>query len=322
MCARAAAPYMYSGGFTARPVAATYQYASSIISRSAPAQQAAPLPSIAEIQQAFHDARQRMPPHVETEFSHSTVTAMREKFVQDTATVEEPDLISSMQQDGSDDEVLPALPTAQSHTKEDEEAYIEGSSLGDAGSGASWQQDESSGLEALLRHSWGRAVSAAGAVIRPISFFWQGNGEQPHRQSHAHADQAQNAADLSSNEVYSAYPVGVTDAFCRAWRETRQQAAGMAGKLTATFQSAADAGASIRALNSLQTAVKGPTTALWHSWGVVSHRLSQMQSAVRMSSRDDARSSASSLGGSADGTLDAKVIIINRCLCAEPAKVF
>ena len=335
-CVHTAVPYMYSGGFTACPIAATYQYASSMLSRSNPAQQAAPLPSVAEIQQAFHEARQQAPPHVETEFSHSVVTSMREKF-QDSAAVEEPDLISSVQQDGLDDEVLPASVPAQSPMEEEEEAHVEGSSSGD-GSGASWQQDESSGLEASLCHSWGRAVSAARAVIRPISFFWQGNGELPHQQPHANADQAENAADLSSHEAYSAYPVGATVAFSRAWRETRQKAAGMAEKLSSAFQSAADAGISKRALNSLQTAVRGPTTALRHSWGVVSHRLSQMQPAVSMSSKGDANSSASSLGGSADGdgtlpptqlssAADAKVV---NAICsisigvwyAEPAKVF
>ena len=302
-----AAPYMYSGGFTARPIAATYQYASSMLSRNVAAEEAAPLPSIAEIQQAFHDARQQAPPQVQTEFSHDVVTAMREKFVLD-ATVEEPDSISSVQQDGSDDEGLPAIAPAQSLSEDDEDAHVEGSSLGDAGSGASWQQDESSGLEASLRHSWGRAASAARAIIRPISIYWQGSEEQPHRQLHAHADQAENTAGLSSHGVDSAYPIVATDAFSRAWREARQQAAGMAGKLTSAIQSAADASASKRALNSLQTVTKGPATALRHSWGVVSHRLSQMRSLGGMSSSDNASSSASSLGGSADSMPPPSVI--------------
>ena len=288
---------MYSGGFTARTIAATYQYASRMLSRSVPARQATHLPSIAEIQQAFHDARQQALPHVETEFSHNVVTAMREKFVLDTATVEGPDLISSVQQDGSDDEGLPATAPAQSLSAEDEEADMEGISLGDADNGATWQQDESPGLEAPLHHSWGRAASAARAVIRPISFFWQGDAERPHRQPHARADQAENTADLSSYEVESEYPVV---AFSKAWQQTRQQAAGMAGKLTSAFQSAADAGVSKRALNSLQTVTKGPATALRHSWGVVGHRLNKIKLPGGMSSRDNAGSRVSSLGGSAD----------------------
>ena len=318
-----AAPYMYSGGFTARPIAATYQYASSMLPRSAPAQQAAPLPSIAEIQQAFHDARQQAPPHVETEFSHNVVTAMRDNFVLDTAREEDADLISSVQQDGSDNEGLPVMAPAQSLIEDDEDAHVEGSSLGDAGSGASWKQDESSGLEANLRHSWGRAMSAARAVVSPISFFWQGDGEQPHGRLHAHADHAENNADLSSHEAYSAYPVAATAAFSKARREARQQAASMAGKLTSTFRSAADAAAFKRALNSLQTVTKSPATALRHSWGVVSHRLSQIKSAVSISSREDANSSASSFGGSADSmpppthlssAADAKVTITSNSI--------
>ena len=310
---------MFSGGFTARPIAATYQYASSMLSRQqTSAQQATPLPSIAEIQQAFHHARQQAPPHLETEFSYDVVTAMRETYILDAATVQEPDLVNSEQQDGSDDQVLPAVAAAQTLYEGDEEAHVDSSSLGDAGSGASWQQDESPRLQASLHHSWGRAVAATKAFVKPISFSWQGSREQPHRQPHAHAAQDGNNADSSSHEVYSAYPVVTTDAFSRAWRETRQQAAGMAVKLTSALQSAADAGASKRAVSSLQTAMQGPAIALQHSWDVVGQRLSQMILSLGMSSRDDASSSASSLGGNADSMLtstqlssaaDAEVII-------------
>ena len=311
-----AAPYMYSGEFTAPPLAATYHFASSLLSGSAPAQQANPLPSIAEIQQAFHDAKQQAPPHVETDFSYHTVTAMRERMIQDALTVGEANSISSGQQDDSDEEGFPGTAPAQSPSDEDEEARVEGSSLG---SGASWQQDESSGPEASLHHSWGRAASAARAVVRPISFFWQGSREQPHRQPHAYDDQAEaNAAHRGT----SAYPFVTTDSFSRAWREMSQQAAGMAGKLVSTVQSAADsdlAHAPERALNSLRTAAHSPTAVLRHSWGAIRHRLSEATWPGSMSSTGDVSSEVSSLGGGAESSLpatqlssalDVKVIIV------------
>lgn len=299
---------MYSGEFTARPLAATYEFASSMLSRTAPAQQANPLPSIAEIQQAFHDARQQAPPHIETDFSYHKVMAMREKMIQDASTVEEPSFISSRQQDDSDEEGFPGTAPAQSTIDEDEEAGVEGSSLGHAGSGASWQRDESSGPGASLHHSWGRAASAARALVRPISLFWQGSREQPHRQPHAYDAQTDANADLASHGSTSAYPFVTTDSFSRAWRDMSQQAVDMAGKLVSTVQSAADSGlahASGRALNSLRTAAHSPTTVLRHSWGVIRHRLSEAKWPGSVSSRGGVSSEVSSLEGGADSSLPA-----------------
>lgn len=303
-----AAPYMYSGEFTARPFAATYQFASSMLSRSAPVQPASPLPSIAEIQQAFYEARQQAPPHTETDFSYHTVTAMREKMIQDASTVGEANSISSEEHDDSDEEGFPGTAPAQTTSHEDEEAHVEGSSLGHAGSGATWQQEESSGLEAALHNSWGRALSAARAVVRPISIFWQGSREQPHRQPHAHDDQADANDDLSSHGDTSAYPFAATDSLSRAWRDMCQQAAGMAGKLVSTVQSAADSALTHtpeRALNSLRAAAQGPATVIRHRWDVLRHRLSEAKWPGSMSSRGGTTSEVSSLGGGTDSSLPA-----------------
>ena len=268
-----AAPYMYSGELMSHPVA---QYASSMLSRTSAAQQDTPLPSIAEIQQAFRNARQKTPSNVETEFSHAVVTTMRERMVQETMhreTTEEPDLTGSAQQDDTSDEALSDKASTESPSEEDEGDSADGSSLGasvSTGSGASWQQDEEPlKLEASLQHSWGRAKSTARALHQPINFFVQGNGEQPN------ADQAEDGADPSSYGDYSPYPIITTEPFSRAWRGTHQQAASMAGKLMSSVQSAADSG-----------------------WGVVTHRLDQMKSAVSMSGREGASSTATSAADS------------------------
>lgn len=298
-----AAPYMYSGTLAPRPVAAaTYQYASSMLPQSAPAQPVAPLPSIAQIQQAFHDARQQASRHVEADFSYAVVTAMRERMIQDAMqreNVGEPDVPGSVQQDDSSDEGIPGAAPAQSPSED--------SSVGDssgvshpAGTGASWQQDQPSGLRASLRNTWGRAMSAARAANQPISFFFQGGREQP--QAHA-----EDSTDLLSRRPYSPFPVITTEPFSRAWRETHQQAASIAEKLTSSAQSAAG-----RALNSLQTAATSPSTALRHGWEVVSHRLSQR--------KIDAGSLASSLAGAAD-SLGAERIFATQLSSVSDSKV-
>lgn len=271
---------MFSGTLAPQTMAAaTYQYASSMLPQSTPAQPAAPLPSIAQIQQAFHDARQQASPHVEADFSYAVVTAMRERTNQDAMQREdagEPDIPGSVQQVDSSDEGISGAAPAQSPSEDADVADSSGVSH-PAGTGASWQQDGPSGLRASLRNIWGRAMSTARAANQPISFFSQGAREQP--QAHA-----EGSAELLTHRPYSPFPVITTEPFSRAWRDTHQQAASMADKLTSCAQSAAE-----KALNSLQTAAHSPSAALRHGWDSVSHRLSQR--------KDDARSLALSLAG-------------------------
>ena len=298
-----AAPYMWTGGLASHPLVASYQYASSMLPWNVPAQHHAPLPTIEEIQQTFHTARQQSALFLEADFSHASVVAMREGMGQDKIQCDSPELSSSagnqqhQQQDaswgkvhGADSESSPAPGSS-----EEPPAQSSMDTHMHDGSGDSWQQDEVSGLEAYLRRSWNRAMSAARAAHKPITFFGQGSGVQPQTDA--------GSADPMSRGAYRPYPVITTEPFSTAWREARQQVAGMAGKIVSSVRSAADSGyahAPARALHSLQDAAEGSSTTLWHSWTSIPERIQLLKSDVKTSTSDYPSSVASSIKEKAD----------------------
>ena len=305
-----AAPYMWSGGLASHPLVTSYQYASSMLPWKAPAQHHAPLPTVEEIQQTFHTARQQSPFFVEPNFSHARVIALHKDMRQEQAQTATPELSGSIaaeqrqQHDTSYDNMHGANTETAPAQGSSEEAPAQSSvetNLHD-GSGVSWQQDEVSGLEAYLRRSWGRAMSAARAGYKPITFFGQDNGGQPQTDAES--------TETVSHGAYTPFPVITAELFSRAWREAQQQAAGMAGKWTASAGSSADSGpahAPAKELHSLQDAVTAPSASVWRILSIFPERLQRLKSTVKSSTSNYASNVASSLREKADSVSQSMV---------------